>query len=411
MASHLSLISVFFLFGLTLPSLSLSVPAKLLLEEGYTVTTVMNGHKLNINPYAILPRPGSSDFLVLDSSGSSIYTVSFQSSPDGVVVNRLSGDRAHVADYQDGELGSAWFNHPRSFAVDLKGNVYVADKNNMVIRKITNTGVTTIAGGYSRKEGHDDGPAQNATFSNAFDLFFIPEMCALLISDHGNLLVRRIDLKPEDCKRTSKSALGAAAGWVLGLGLSCLFGILVGIVLRPYIIPSEGHSLCSFSKTWKHCLISLERKLLTLFCGSRNAIASFVLYVPLMQKLFWLCVSHLSLMFKINNVQSRTSNREVISLLDCDVPGHTEIRNPPMYTEQLKVSFSSDGILEHSSSINEIIFKQREENQETGDVSSDHHERLDAMIQANFMGFTAMDKETTPLDCSSVGNSGLVKRR
>lgn len=44
--------------------------------------------------------------------------------------------------YSDGDLdsGVVMFNKPRSFAVDLRGNVYVADKMKRTIRKITTSG-------------------------------------------------------------------------------------------------------------------------------------------------------------------------------------------------------------------------------------------------------------------------------
>lgn len=67
------------------------------------------------------------------------------------------------------------------------------------------SGVTTIAGGSSQKAGHADGPARDASFSDDFELTFISEICALLISDHGNRLVRQISLKAEDCSRQSGS--------------------------------------------------------------------------------------------------------------------------------------------------------------------------------------------------------------
>lgn len=67
-------------------------------------------------------------------------------------------------------------------------------------------GVVTIAGGYSRKPGKADGPAQNASFSEDFELFFVPKLCALLIADRGSRLVRQISLKPNDCTFDSQSS-------------------------------------------------------------------------------------------------------------------------------------------------------------------------------------------------------------
>lgn len=66
-------------------------------------------------------------------------------------------------------------------------------------------GVTTIAGGSLRKAGYVDGPAQQAQFSDDFELTFVPGMCALLISDHGNNRIRQIDLKRDDCQVASRS--------------------------------------------------------------------------------------------------------------------------------------------------------------------------------------------------------------
>ncbi|KAL5165570.1 hypothetical protein HKD37_18G050680 [Glycine soja] len=59
--------------------------------------------------------------------------------------------------------------------------------------------VTTTGGGFSEKLSTKDGPALNASFSNDFDLAFIPGLCALLVSDHMHRLVRQINLKEEDC--------------------------------------------------------------------------------------------------------------------------------------------------------------------------------------------------------------------
>ncbi|XP_020233674.1 uncharacterized protein LOC109813822 isoform X2 [Cajanus cajan] len=223
---------------LTLSLLSLHVNAKevVIPEDGYTVSTIFDGHKPHIYPFSLLQRPSSSDLILLDFVNSTFYTAQFPISQE-TVFTRFSGDGS--VGYLDGDVGSARFAKPRSFAFDLRGNVYVADKSNHAIRKISAKGVTTIAGGrFSEKSSTKDGPALNASFSNDFDLTFIPGLCALLVSDHMHQLVRQINLKEEDCTLGSNSGLGAVMTWTLALGLSCLLGLLIGIAVRPYIIPN-----------------------------------------------------------------------------------------------------------------------------------------------------------------------------
>ncbi|MED6143651.1 hypothetical protein PIB30_007955 [Stylosanthes scabra] len=226
--------STFLLFFLFILHSFHAKAESIITEEGFTVTTVLDGHKLNVNPYSILQPPGSSDLILLDSTNSVFYTLQFPISTDSVV-RRFSGDGS--AGYKDGDVVSAEFNKPRSFAVDLKGNVYVADKNNKAIRKISSNGVTTIVGDLLEKSSRKNGLSQNVSLSNDFEVAFIPGMCALLVSDHMHQLIHQINLKQEDCTFESNSGLGAAMIWTLGLGLSCLLGLVIGIAVGRYLVP------------------------------------------------------------------------------------------------------------------------------------------------------------------------------
>ncbi|GAY36419.1 hypothetical protein CUMW_021960 [Citrus unshiu] len=400
MASHF----VYSSLALTFLSLLFSLASSgLLLEDGYTVTTVIDGHQLEINPHSVIDRPGSSDLIVLDSSRSAFYTLSFPLSEESVV-KRLAGDG--VQGYSDGEPGSARFDKPKSFAVDMKGNIYVADKSNHVIRKITNLGVTTIAGGGSKKEGRADGPAQNASFSNDFELTFVLHICALLISDRGSQLIRQINLKPEDCSKSSQSgsALGAVSVWVL-VSLAWSLDLLLALTSSGI---QEGWIL-HFSMTWRHYLINLVRLVRTCCYDIRSVTASPMLYA-LFKRVFWLSLSHLSLMFRINNLKSRTPKKDVVSLLDSSDLHGCEIKKSHQYADQLKDLLSFDG---NQDLITEDIFRQELENQKSSDVLClpNSHGMLDDMIRASIMGFDGEAKETTTEVGSLVGNSGLVKRR
>ncbi|XP_052173955.1 uncharacterized protein LOC127789182 isoform X2 [Diospyros lotus] len=213
------------------------VSADILFEDGYTVSTILDGHKSKLFPHSILPQFGSSDLIVLDSVNSAFYTVSFTSSQESEIEQLLDNGSG----FSDGDLATAQFGKPKSFALDFNGNIYVADQNNNAIRKISKSGVTTIAGGGSRM-GHKDGPGRNTSFSADFELAFVPARCALMICDRGHNLIRQINLKPQDCSRGSQSGLAGAPvwAWALVLGISCLIGLIIGFAVRPYIYPHTG---------------------------------------------------------------------------------------------------------------------------------------------------------------------------
>ncbi|XP_010498896.1 PREDICTED: uncharacterized protein LOC104776509 isoform X1 [Camelina sativa] len=295
------------------------VSGKIVLEDGYEVTTVVDGHKSGLNPYTIHALPGSSNLIVLDSSGSTFYTTSFPLSVDNVI-NRFAGDR--TPGYLDGKAGYSKFNKPRGFAIDAKGNVYVADKGNNVIRKISSSGyVTTIAGGISKDIGHRDGPAQNATFSNDFEITFVPQRCCLLVSDHGNEMVRQINLKEEDCLESSHSNLGTYSLCSIGIAISCFLGVAIGFAVRPYIIRHEEVNHLSFIMTWKLLLTKLGEQVLTFFSYVSHRVTESTVY-SVLSRVVMMIISHLSLMY---SALSRLVSSMVSSLFFMCQPNNVAI--------------------------------------------------------------------------------------
>ena len=108
-------------------------------------------------------------------------------SPDGTVTT-LAGKLTKGSD--NGKGKGASFSHPDGLAVDRAGNVYVADVGNNKIRKITPRGVvTTVAG--TGKHGAQNGPAHSATFYRPFALT-IDNAGNLYVADYQNNLVRKI---------------------------------------------------------------------------------------------------------------------------------------------------------------------------------------------------------------------------
>lgn len=136
-----------------------------------------------LNAQTVYPFAGTGTIGSADGTGSA---ASFHS-PSGVAIDG-NGD-IYVADYwnhkirkitasgmvstfagsgtagsTNGSGAAASFNYPHGIAVDASGNVYVADRNNHKIRKITSAGVvTTLAG--SGASGTTDGTGAAASFN------------------------------------------------------------------------------------------------------------------------------------------------------------------------------------------------------------------------------------------------------
>ncbi|CAL9105294.1 unnamed protein product [Musa acuminata var. zebrina] len=200
-------------------------------ESGYNVETVFDGSKLGIEPFSVGVMP-SGDLLVLDSLNSNIYRVSLplsKYSRPKLVAGSAEGYTGHV----DGKPRGARMNHPKGLAVDDKGNIYVADTKNKAIRKVSDTGVTTIAGGKSNKGGHVDGPSEDATFSSDFEVVYIGSGCSLLVVDRGNKAIREIQLHFDDC------AYQYGTGFPLGIAMlfaAGFFGYMLAMLQQRWAV-------------------------------------------------------------------------------------------------------------------------------------------------------------------------------
>ncbi|MQL91616.1 hypothetical protein Taro_024226 [Colocasia esculenta] len=193
-------------------------------ENGYLVETIVEGNKLGVTPHTIRVSPEGELFAV-DSVNSNIVRITpplSQYSRARLVAGSFQGYSGHV----DGKPSEAKFNHPKGVTMDEKGNIYVADTSNLAIRKIGESGVTTIAGGKSNMAGYRDGPSEDARFSNDFDVIYVGSMCSLLVVDRGNAALRQISLQQEDCdyqnSSISASDIMMVVGAVLVGYISCL---------------------------------------------------------------------------------------------------------------------------------------------------------------------------------------------
>jgi len=105
--------------------------------------------------------------------------------PDGVVTT-LAG--SGVAGSEDGTGTAASFSYPSGVAVDISGNVYVADGSNNKIRKITSDGVVTTLAGSARK-GSRDGTAASFNYPQGVAVDGIGNV---YVADGSNHKIRKV---------------------------------------------------------------------------------------------------------------------------------------------------------------------------------------------------------------------------
>jgi streptogramin lyase len=127
-------------------------------------------------------------------------------SPVGVV-STIAG-KAGVPGSADGIDTAARFNLPEALAVDAAGNIYVADNGNNLIRKITPAGqVTTLAG--SGNAGKANGTGKQATFNSPFGIA-VDGTGNVYVADAGNNLIRKITPSGTVSTFAGSGAKGAA---------------------------------------------------------------------------------------------------------------------------------------------------------------------------------------------------------
>ena len=115
------------------------------------------------------------------------------------VFNPLAGN-AVALDHSDGTGTNARFFNPTGTAVDLAGNIYIADGGDHTVREVTSSGVVTTIAGSSGQPGSADGVGANARF-------LYP--CAVAVDGAGTVYVT--DLATRMCARSQQA--GSSRRW------------------------------------------------------------------------------------------------------------------------------------------------------------------------------------------------------
>lgn len=128
---------------------------------------------------------GAGNVYVADKTNNLIRKIT----PAGLV-STLAGV-VGVSGWQDGTGAGALFNQPQGLAVDAAGNLYVADTGNSTIRKISPSGVVTTLAGLSTIGGLKDGNGTDAWFNQPRDVA-VDGSGNVYVADTGNAAIRKI---------------------------------------------------------------------------------------------------------------------------------------------------------------------------------------------------------------------------
>ncbi len=127
----------------------------------------------------------------------------------------------------DGMGGDARFNTPLAVALDAKGNLYVADKDNSNIRKITPAGVVSTLAGMAGQSGSVDGTGIAASFA-APRALAVDAKGTVYVADTENSCIRKIT---SDGIVTTLAGKAGQAGKVDGMGSDARFNDPRGIAV------------------------------------------------------------------------------------------------------------------------------------------------------------------------------------
>ena len=162
--------------------------------------------------------------------------------PDGTVTT-LAGLAADGTGSADGTGAAAQFNHPTGAAVDVAGNVYVADSENSTIRKVTPDGTVTTLAGLPQSYGSVDGIGSAARFNSPIGVA-VDSASNVYVADNWNHTIRKLT---PDGLVTTLAGLPGQSGTNDGTGSAARFfhpcGVAVDSDGNVYVADYANHTV------------------------------------------------------------------------------------------------------------------------------------------------------------------------
>jgi sugar lactone lactonase YvrE len=184
--------------------------------------------------------------IAIDSAGvlyvADTFSDTIRKIAPGGVVTTLAGFYGSVGAV-DGAGSNARFSFPAAVAADASGNIYVADRTNQTIRKVTRSGTVTTLAGLATMIGNTDGTGSAARFS-APQGVAVDAAGTLYVADTNNHTIRTIT--PEGVVSTLAGSPGSS-GSLDGVGSAARFtgprGVAVDSTGVVYVADTNNHTI------------------------------------------------------------------------------------------------------------------------------------------------------------------------
>ncbi len=165
-------------------------------------------------------------------------------SPDGIITTVAgTGEASFSGD--EGPATSASLNQPFGIAVDATGNLYIADRFNHRIRKVSPDGIiTTVAGTGEASFSGDEGPAISASLNQLFGIA-VDATGNLYIADLFNHRIRKVspDGIITTVAGTGEASFSGDEGPATSASLNLPFDITVDAAGNLYIADKDNHRI------------------------------------------------------------------------------------------------------------------------------------------------------------------------
>ena len=130
----------------------------------------------------------------------------------------------------DGTGAAARFNGITGITIDSSNNLYASDTGNKTIRKITPAGVVTTIAGTAGSSGSTDAAGSSARFNSPWDID-IDAAGNLYIADRGNNLIRKLTNNSGTYTVSTIAGTAGSSGSADGIGAAARFNAPTGLAV------------------------------------------------------------------------------------------------------------------------------------------------------------------------------------